>query len=74
MALIDIKKIESEAKKQICEEATTVAVQKLKELYLKRDKASLVLANVEREIRMYLEEVSEISVYEAAGVDTTKKS
>lgn len=69
MTIIDVKRIEAEAKKQICDEATEAAIKKLKELYVRRDKAALVLANVEREIEMYLKEVAETSVYRLAGVD-----
>lgn len=72
MTLIDVKTIQAEARKELVEEATKKAKEKLKELYQRREKAELCLKNIDREIASYLEEVSELSTYEAAGVDTSK--
>jgi hypothetical protein len=68
MALIDVKAIQDAAKKEIAEETTKVAVTKLKELYARKEKATLVLRNIDREIEQYLADVSELTVYAAAGV------
>lgn len=73
MALIDIKAVQTQAKKEIVEEAMKGATEKLKELYRRKEKAVLVLKNVDREIDSYLSEVSELTIYESAGVDTDKK-
>lgn len=70
--LIDIKGIQDAAKKEIIEESTKAAVGKLKELYQKKEKALLVLKNIDREIEGYLADVNEMTIYEAAGVDTGK--
>jgi hypothetical protein len=73
MTLVDVKAIEQQAKKEIAEETSKAAVNKLKELYRHREKAALVVKNLDREIDGYLAEVSEATIYESAGVDTTKK-
>lgn len=70
MPLIDAKAVQDKAKQEIAEEAVKDATSKLKELYRKQEKARLVLKNIDREIQSYLEEMSELSVYESAGVDT----
>ena len=72
MALIDIKEIEKIARNEVVEEAKKVAVCKLKELYQKKEKATLVVKNIEREIQSYLNEVSDLTIYESAGIDTSK--
>lgn len=70
MSLIDVKEVQALAKKEIAEETAKAAVTKLKELYRQRERAALVLKNIDREIEAYLKDVSELTVYEAAGVDT----
>lgn len=72
MALLDVKEIEKQARKEINEERSKVAVGKLKELYTRKEKAVLVLKNVEREIDAYLAEVADLTTYEEAGVDVSK--
>lgn len=72
MALIDIKGIQAQAKKEIVEETSKKAIEKLKELYRQQEKARLVLKNLDREIAGYLSEVADNVTYEDAGVDTTK--
>jgi hypothetical protein len=69
--LIDVKQIQAEAKKELAEEQTKRAKEKLKELYQRREKAQLCLKNIDREIESYLNEVAELAVYESAGVDVT---
>lgn len=73
MSLIDVKQIEAQAKKEIGEETSKAAVDKLKGLYRTREKAVLALKNIDREIAGYLADVSTNAVYESAGVDTTAK-
>ena len=73
MSLIDVKTIQEEARKELCEEATKRAKEKLKTLYQTREKAQLALKNIDCEIESYLNEVSELATYEAAGVDTSGK-
>lgn len=72
MSLIDVKGIQEAARKEIAEETTKQAVAKLKELYAKKEKAALVLRNIDREIDSYLAEVSELTVYAAAGIEVVK--
>jgi hypothetical protein len=72
MALVDVKAIQDAAKKEISEETAKAAVEKLKELYRKKEKAILVVKNIDREIDSYLADVSDNVTYENAGVDTTK--
>lgn len=71
MALIDVKTIQDEARRELCEEATKTAKEKLKGLYQTREKAALALKNIDRQIESYLNEVSELTTYESAGVDVT---
>jgi hypothetical protein len=73
MTLIDVKAVQEQARKEISEEVTKKAVEKLKDLYSRREKAQLVLKNIEREIDGYLAEITELTVYESAGVDTGSK-
>ena len=73
MSLIDIKAIEQQAKKEMSEEISKAAVEKLKTLYRTKEKAALALKNIEREIESYLADVHDNMVYETAGIDTTKK-
>lgn len=72
MLLIDVKAIQAEARKELNEEATAVAKERLKDLYTTLEKAQLTVKNIKRQIEAYLNEVSELATYEAAGVDTTK--
>ena len=72
MTLVDVKAIQETARKEIVEEASKTAVEKLKELYRKKEKAALVLKNIDREIDSYLADVTELVTYEQAGVDTNK--
>ena len=71
MSLVDIKEVEKLAKKEIVEETQKVAVEKLKELYRRKEKAVLVVKNLDREIAGYLNDISELTIYESAGVDTS---
>ena len=71
--LVDVKKIQLEARKELCEEANEKAIARLKTLYQTREKAALALKNIDREIESYLNEVSELATYEAAGVDISGK-
>lgn len=73
MTLIDVKAIQDEARKELCAEATEKAVSRLKQLYQTKEKAQLVLKNIDHEIESYLNEVSELATYEAAGVDVSGK-
>jgi hypothetical protein len=72
MGLIDVKAIQEAARKEIAEETTKTAVAKLKELYARKEKAALVLRNIDREIDSYLADVSELTVYTAASVEIAK--
>lgn len=69
MALIDVKKLEQDARRELSEEATDTAKERLKGLFSQREKAQLALKNIDRQIKAYLDEVSELATYEAAGVD-----
>lgn len=73
MTLIDVKAIQEAARKELCEEATEVATAKLKSLYQTREKAILAVKNIDRQIEVYMNEVSELATYEAAGVDVSGK-
>lgn len=73
MIALDAKRVQEEARKEIVEERLEEAKEKLKDLYLKEEKASLVLKNIRTEITTYLNEINELSVYESAGVDVDKK-
>lgn len=48
--MIDIKKVQEEAEKEVHDEKVQKAKEKIKALLLKRDQAKQVLANIEREI------------------------
>lgn len=71
--MIDVKEIQKKAKQELSQERSEEAVEKLKELYQKREKALLIVKNIDREIEGYLVDIGENTVYESAGVDTTKK-
>lgn len=73
MTILDVKKIQSEAKKELVEAATERAKERLKELYQTREKAALALKNIDRQIEAYLDEVSELTTYDSAGVDVLGK-
>lgn len=73
MSFIDIKAIEQQAKKEMSEEISKAAIEKLKALYRTKEKAALTLKNIEREIDSYLADIHESAVYESAGIDTDKK-
>lgn len=70
--MIDVKEVEALAKKEIAEETAKTAVNKLKDLYRSRERAALVLRNIDREITAYLADVSDNTIYEGAGVNVTK--
>ena len=72
MTLIDVKAVQETARKEISEETSKAAVEKLKGLYRMREKAVLAVKNIEREIAAYLEDIADATTYESAGVDTTK--
>ena len=71
--LIDVKTIQEEARNELVQEATARAKEKLKVLYTTREKAQLAIRNIDREIQSYLNEVSDLATYEAAGVDVSGK-
>lgn len=71
MALLDVKEIQAQARQEMQEEAAKAAKERLKSLYQTREKAALALKNVDRQIDAYLNEVSELTTYEAAGVDVS---
>lgn len=73
MALIDVKSIQAEARKELNDEATKKAKERLKELYQTREKAALALRNIDRQIEAYVAEVAELATYESAGVDVLGK-
>lgn len=73
MTILDVKKIQDAAKKEIIDERTKQATEKLKELYVKEEKAQLVVRNIRREIELYTQEMAELTTYEAAGVDGKSK-
>lgn len=68
MGLVDVKNIEKQARQELVEEQSKVAVERLKDLYQRREKAALVLKNIERDIEKYLADISELVTYEQAGV------
>lgn len=72
MTLVDVKSIQEAAKAEIAKEAQETAVEKLKELYRKKEKAVLVVRNIDREIENYLADVSDNVTYSSAGVETTE--
>ncbi len=67
--LIDVKEVQELAKKEISKEATAQAVANLKELYRRKEKAELVVKNLDRDIQNYLAQIAELSVYASAGVN-----
>lgn len=72
MPLLDVKEVQAQAQKENREEAMSAAKERLKELYRRKEKADLVVKNTDKDIARYLQEISELVVYEAAGVDTSK--
>lgn len=70
--MIDVKGVQDEARKELIEERTKQAKEKLKGLYRDREKAQLALKNIGRQIDAYLNDIAEMTVYEDAGVDTTE--
>lgn len=70
---INVEAIKHQAKEELQEEATKQAKEKLKGLYLKKEKAALVLKNIDREIESYLSQVEELTTYAAAGVTTEEE-
>lgn len=50
MALIDVKEAVKKAREEVNDELTGKAIEKLKNLYRKRDMAQVALANIDREI------------------------
>lgn len=72
MALLDISGIQKKAREEINAERTKTAVERLKELYTRHEKAALVVKNLQREIDNYLAEIHELTTYEAAGCDVGK--
>lgn len=73
MPLIDVKALQEQARAEMNLEAMETAKEKLKNLYQMEEKAKLALKNIQRQITAYLNEVSELATYEAAGVDTQGK-
>jgi hypothetical protein len=71
MLLIDVKEIQTQAREELCQEAAETAKNRLKGLYQMREKAALALKNIDRQIDAYLNEVSELTTYESAGVDVS---
>lgn len=50
MGLLDISKVKEEAEKEVREEKEKQAKEEIKKLLRKKDQATVVLANIEREI------------------------
>lgn len=73
MVAIDVNAIEEQARKEISKEITDTAVTKLKELYAKKEKALLVVRNIEREITAYKADIVDNAVYSSAGVTNPEK-
>lgn len=73
MVAIDVSAIEEQARKEISKEITDTAVTKLKELYGKREKALLVVRNIDREIEAYKADIVDSAIYKNAGVTTPEK-
>lgn len=67
--MIDVKEVQKKAKAEIAEQATKIAVNRLKELYEKLEKSQLVTRNIQREIDSYLADIKDMTTYESAGVD-----
>lgn len=74
MIPVDINQIKSTAIKEMAEERTKVAVKMLKELCSKKEKAQLVVRNIETEILSYEKEISDNLTYLSAGVDIAPKA
>jgi hypothetical protein len=71
MTMMDVKAVQAEARKELVEEATKKAKEALKEKYRVLEKAKLAVRNLERDIESYLNEISDLATYEAAGVDVS---
>ncbi len=71
MPMIDATAVQQEAKAELAKERMKVAKDKLKELYVKEEKAALVVKNIRKEIDNYISEMAELTTYEAAGVDVS---
>lgn len=71
--MIDAKQVQQEAQRQLVKEQMEGATEKLKELYSKREKAQLIVRNIDREIDTYLSEIGEAVIYQAAGVKPGNK-
>lgn len=71
MPLIDATAVQKEAKEELAKERMKQAKERLKELYVKEEKAALVVKNIRKEIDSYISEMAELTTYEAAGVDTS---
>lgn len=69
MSLIDVKSVEMEAKKELSEERTKAAKNRLKELYRDKEKAQLALRNIQRQIDAYLADIADNVTYEEAGIE-----
>lgn len=72
MIAVDVNEIERKARQEMADEVTENAITQLKALYTKREKASLVLRNIEKEISAYKQDIADNSVYESAGVNISK--
>lgn len=70
---IDAKSVAEEARKEIAQEATKAAKDRLKVKYLSLEKARQVVRNIEREIDAEMKSIEENSIYESAGVDVRGK-
>jgi hypothetical protein len=64
---IDVDAIREQAKKEVVDERTKLAVEKLKELYRAREKAVLLVQNIDRDIENYLKHVEESVTHMTAG-------
>lgn len=69
MSLIDVKSVEAEARKELSEERSEKAKDRLKSLYRDREKAQLAVKNIDRQITAYLADIADIVTYEEAGVE-----
>lgn len=65
---VNVDEIKAQAKKEVVDERTKLAVEKLKELYRAREKAVLLVQNIDRDIENYLSHVEESVTYMTAGV------
>ncbi len=73
MTVIDVNAIEAQARKETSEELTKVAVGKLKDLLAKREKALLVVRNIDREIEVYKADIVDNAVYANSGIELSTK-